>query len=319
MVSGSPSQFRRESPPVRRRPSRVDRVDGGRPPLGDLPCGTARRGRGLRRRAARRRRRARRSRRGLPDELPRSGHRHAGDDESRRDLVELFSGFRRRRCHRPLRTDRTRHPVRHRRVSLQRQDRRRAGARRRVARPAAERARNRHDRDVGRFSGEISRPAARPRAVGVRPSGAHSLLLGDDRTPQGHRARRRWHVAAAPERAVAARRRAAGRPRVLLHDHWLDDVELVGERLVTRGDGRALRWCRIAGGAAGGALGSGGTGGGDGVRHQRQVSRVGREVRAVAGAHPRSLGGGDHPLHRESAGCAQLRLRVRSRRAQCVV
>ena len=57
----------------------------------------------------------------------------------------------------------------------------------------------------------------------------HHVLL-NHRRPEVHRALRRRRAAAAPEGAQAARRREAGRPRVLLHHLRLDDVELAGLR-----------------------------------------------------------------------------------------
>ena len=63
-------------------------------------------------------------------------------------------------------------------------------------------------------------------AAAVQPSALHPLLLGHDRRAEVHRAWRWRHAAAASEGAQAALRRPAGRPRLLLHDLRLDDVEL---------------------------------------------------------------------------------------------
>ena len=66
------------------------------------------------------------------------------------------------------------------------------------------------------------------RAHAVQPSALHPVLERHHGRAQVHRARRGRRAAHAPEGAPAALRREAGRPRVLLHDLRLDDVELAG-------------------------------------------------------------------------------------------
>ena len=62
--------------------------------------------------------------------------------------------------------------------------------------------------------------------VPVRPARLHPLLVGHHGRPQVHRPPRRRRPADAREGAPAPLRRAARRPRLLLHDVRLDDVEL---------------------------------------------------------------------------------------------
>ena len=57
----------------------------------------------------------------------------------------------------------------------------------------------------------------------VRP-----VLVGHHRRTEVHRAPRRRRAAEAPQRAPAALRHPGRRPRPVLHDHRLDDVELAG-------------------------------------------------------------------------------------------
>ena len=78
-------------------------------------------------------------------------------------------------------------------------------------------------------------------AAAVRPSALHPLFVRHDRRAQVHRPRRRRHADPAPEGAPAALRHPAGRPRVLLHDLRLDDVELAGDGARVGGDAAAVR------------------------------------------------------------------------------
>ena len=79
----------------------------------------------------------------------------------------------------------------------------------------------------------LERPARRwrprpahVRAGRVRPPALGALLVRHDRPPEGDRPGPRRDPARAPEEAQPPRRRARGRPRLLVHDDRLDDVEL---------------------------------------------------------------------------------------------
>ena len=74
-------------------------------------------------------------------------------------------------------------------------------------------------------SGEAPAPLAFER-VPVRPPALGPLLLRHDRPAEGDRPGPRRDPARAPEEAQPPRRRAGGRPDLLVHDHRLDDVEL---------------------------------------------------------------------------------------------
>ena len=79
------------------------------------------------------------------------------------------------------------------------------------------------------------------RAGAVRPPAVGPLLLGHDRPAEGDRARAGRDPARAPQEAAPARRRAGRRPRLLVHDDRLDDVELPRRRAADRRVDRALR------------------------------------------------------------------------------
>ena len=74
------------------------------------------------------------------------------------------------------------------------------------------------------------RRAARVRAAPLRPPAVGALQLGHHRPAQGDRARAGRDPAGAPQEAGPAPGRPARRPRVLVHHHRLDDVELPGRR-----------------------------------------------------------------------------------------
>ena len=158
---------------------------------------------------------------------------------------------------RPLRPDRAQGPDRRRRLPLRRQGLRPDGDRRRArARDADTRAhdpdrlpRSRRRRRRG-SSRACAGATSRPRAQGtelsfergaLRPPPLGPLLLRHHRTAEGDRPGPRRHPARAPEEDAPPRRRAGGRPRLLVHDDGLDDVELPRLRPAHPGLDRPLR------------------------------------------------------------------------------
>ena len=85
------------------------------------------------------------------------------------------------------------------------------------------------------------RRRARVRAAAVRPPAVGALQLGHHGLAEGHRPGPRRHPARASEAPAPARRPAAGRPPLLVHDDRLDDVELPRRRAADRRRDRALR------------------------------------------------------------------------------
>ena len=83
--------------------------------------------------------------------------------------------------------------------------------------------------------------AARLRARPLRPPALGPLLLGHDGPAEGDRPGPRRDPARAPEEAQPAPRRPARRPRLLVHDDRLDDVELPRRRPPHRRLDRPLR------------------------------------------------------------------------------
>ena len=83
--------------------------------------------------------------------------------------------------------------------------------------------------------------AAGVRAAALRPPAVGALQLGHHRPAEGDRALAGRHPARAPEEAEPAPRRPARRPRVLVHHHRLDDVELPRGRAAHARRDRALR------------------------------------------------------------------------------
>ena len=79
------------------------------------------------------------------------------------------------------------------------------------------------------------------RARAVRPPAVGPLLQRHDRPAEGDRARAGRDPARAPQEAAPAPGRARRRPRVLVHHHGLDDVELPHVRPAHAGGDRALR------------------------------------------------------------------------------
>ena len=92
---------------------------------------------------------------------------------------------------------------------------------------------------VGGTPRRVGTAGVRPTAV--RPPTRHPLLVGYYRQAEEHRPWRGRHPAQASVRAPTALRSQAGRPAVLVHHLWLDDVELAGERPGLRGDDRPVR------------------------------------------------------------------------------
>ncbi len=222
---------RRDPPRLRAAPRR--RVDVGRPAARDRadPCG-----------AAGARRRARRPRRRLHAEHPGDDRGLPGHHVARRDLVVGGAGVRRAQRRRPLRPDRAEGPARRRRLPLRRPRLRplRAGRGHRGA--------GRHRRRAARLRRRLGlggrvpgRRPARVRARAVRPPALDPLLVGDDGPAEADRPRAGRHPARAPQEDAPAPRRAGRRPRLLVHDDRLDDVELPGRRAAHRRVGRALR------------------------------------------------------------------------------
>ena len=89
--------------------------------------------------------------------------------------------------------------------------------------------------------GFLGDDAARVRAGPVRPPALGALLLRHDRAAQGDRPGPGRDPARAAEDGAPAPGRRAGRPRVLVHDDRLDDVELPRRRAADRRGDRALR------------------------------------------------------------------------------
>ena len=86
-----------------------------------------------------------------------------------------------------------------------------------------------------------ARRGARVRAAPVRPPALGPLLVRHDRPAEGDRPRPGRDPARAPQEAPPAPRRARRRPRLLVHDDRLDDVELPRRRAAHRGVDRPLR------------------------------------------------------------------------------
>ena len=107
-------------------------------------------------------------------------------------------------------------------------------------RPADARAHARRPVPRGRRLGSPRR-GARVRAAPVRPSALGALQLGHDRPAEGDRPQPGRDPPRAPQEAPPAPRRARRRPRLLVHDDRLDDVELPRRRAALRGVGRSLR------------------------------------------------------------------------------
>ena len=167
------------------------------------------------------------------------------DGESRRDLGELRARARLAQRDRPPGAARADGAARGRRLRLPRRrsiDRREEVATIRAALPtlrarrarAVRRPRARRTRWPGATCSQ-SRGPLEFEPVAVRPPAVRPLLVGDDRPPEGDRARPRRDPAREPEGARAALGSEAGRAAPLVLDDLLDDVERA-----RRGAARAL-------------------------------------------------------------------------------
>ncbi len=153
-----------------------------------------------------------------------------------------------------------------------------------------------------------------PRAAALLPSSLRDVLLGHHGQAQVHRARGRRHAAAAAQGARAALRRAARRPRVLLHDLRLDDVELAGGGPRQRRHAAALRRLALPS-VARRALRLRRGRAHDALRHLGEVHRRLPQGRPRAARDPRSREPAPAHLHRLAAVARGLRLGVRARRS----
>ena len=151
------------------------------------------------------------------------------------------------------------------------------------------------DPDLGGVPGAVlwdawlapyERRRRRVRAAALRPPAVRPLLVGHDGPAEVHRAPRRRRPAEASRRAPAPVRRPTRRPRLLLHDDRLDDVELARVGARERGDARAVR--RLPGARRGhGAVGSRRRARRHAVRHVGEVPRLVRQARAAPDRHAR--------------------------------
>ena len=188
----------------------------------------------------------------LPAERAGGHGRDGGDGEPRGRLGQRVTRLRPPRRAGPARPARAAGAVRLRRLPLRRQGVRPAGRGGRTGRRAAEPARGRARAGARsrrrrcrlgrrRLRADRARRGVRLRAGAVRPPAVGALLLRHHRAAQGDRARARRHPAGAAQGPELPPGSAARRPRVLLHHHRLDDVELPGQHAAARGDAGALR------------------------------------------------------------------------------
>src|SRR5205814_8979832 len=80
------------------------------------------------------------------------------------------------------------------------------------------------------------------REISARPPGVHHVFIGYDRTAEVHDAQRWRDTAAAPQGADTPHLSQARRLRLLLHDLWVDDVELATQLPRGRRLNRSSRW-----------------------------------------------------------------------------
>ena len=157
------------------------------------------------------------------------------------------------------------------------------------------------------------RRGAPVRAGSVRPSALGPVLVGDHRPAEGDRPGPRRDPARAPEEAPPAPGRAGGRPRLLVHDHRLDDVELPRRGAADARLDRPLRRQPRPPGH-GRALGPGRADRDELLRHQRQLRGRLHEGRGGAILGPRPRAPPRRRLHRLAALARGLRVGLRARR-----
>ena len=194
---------------------------------------------------------------GLYAEPAGNRNRHAGQRQSRRDLVVLLARFRHPRRSRPLRPDRAESPLRCRRLSLCRQALR-------FPRPGPQhRGRDPGHRAGGR--GAVPGDRSRHPAIFPAPSATTTSLVRKQagsldfvQLPADHPVYIMYssgttgppkclvqgsagHPGEPPEGTAASHRPEAGRHHFLSHHLRLDDVELAGQLSCRRGCHRPLR------------------------------------------------------------------------------
>ena len=255
LLPGRAAQLCREplAPPHRRAGDRGG--DRGRPPPGGELAGAARPDLAPRPGHARGGRRARRPGRAAAPERARGGCRDARRGVDRRRGCHRVARLRRARRHRPLRPGEPAPALRDGRLPVPgppvrnalaraghsrraahggahgggaepgRSGQRSRGGRRLAARPGAEDAPRGPTRP---FHRGLRGPRHRLCEASVRSPHLHPLLLGNHGRAQVHRASRGRRAVATRQGTSAALRRRGRRPRVLLHDAGLDDVELAG-------------------------------------------------------------------------------------------
>ena len=220
---------------------------------------------------------------------------------------------------RPLRADRAEGAADGRRLPLRRQgprpqraDRARAG---RDALAGAHGDARLPRRRRGRLGRGVPahRRGAHVRARALRPPDVGPLLLGHHRPAEGDRALAGRDPARAPQEAQPARRRAGGRPRLLVHHHGLDDVELPRRHPAHGRLDRALRR-QPRDARHGRAVGARRADRDDLLRHQRRLPRRLHEGRGRARQGPRPVGAAQRRLDRLAARARGLRVGLRAAR-----
>ena len=244
LLPGRLPELRRKPPGPRRRLASTGVPGRGRLSPGTLPAGPPRPGLATPTGTPGPRGGARRSGGGVASERRGDVRRHAGLGFDRRRVLLHLARLRNRWRAGPVRPDRTGRAVRHRRLPLRGSPPRRhppAGRRgRRTAHPPPGsgswwRPGRDHLRAAAgwrchprRVPGPVRRRAGPVPEPGVRPPALRPVLVRNDRKAQVHRAQGRRNPPQAPGGAPAPVRRPVRRPGLLLHDGWLDDVELAG-------------------------------------------------------------------------------------------
>ena len=257
VLPGRAAELHRERAAAARRGARAGRLVGGRTTANAVLRRIARRSAACGGGPARDRRQARRSRRRHRRQHAGSHGRRAWRRRDRRDVVVLLAGLRRPGHPRSLWPDRSGRARVDRRLRLRRQalrlprktEARGSGVARRSTRrrhPECRRRRNGEHRrrgEVGRLARQ-RRAASRQstvRATAVRSPALHPVFVGHHGRAEVHRPRRRRDAAAAPQGTSAPLRHPSRRPRLLLHDVRLDDVELARHGAGVGGDRDSLR------------------------------------------------------------------------------